>query len=454
MTPEVVIRARLTGVGIMKPRHHAPHILWAASNQEQMEELRREKAITETSLGVASDPTITSSSKNPTNPPAPTNTSSNPSIPTAAVEVFESPSATNASSTPSIPTAAPVKNPSTAPTDVPASVNGSSKKKNKKGKKKVTAGDASKDKGNEGKKKRKSNTTAADFQAAASRGYDALTTEEKEIWEDLSEEDFENCMAEYQELLTGAALTSPETCQRVINALPWLAQGFLDLIMEYTCMTSGFWAAGPELKYGGKPNVISAYSGTTVGPAGMHFGRAYRTEWKETVVPLIGKFLCKVYSIKECCSHALSGDSVLHQDNANRKGKTADKPETSVQVDPVKDWHGPEGMTRMGSAAKVGSEALSGNCATASDTIMINMDVPSAPPCGPPLGPADPMEVDFNAPSSPLPSNCNAPSPLPGDDGAIFGSSRACPIAPSPTCRSVAAQRAQASEPNTPTPPL
>ncbi|KAE9386056.1 hypothetical protein BT96DRAFT_949399 [Gymnopus androsaceus JB14] len=358
MTPEVVIKARLTGVEVTKPRRCGAHILWAADNQEQMEELRREKAAQGTSLKAAADSSIASITQKPANsvsnsPPAPivppkvTTNASSTSIPTAVPKVNEHASSTNASSAPSASTAGPagpaVTKHACAPNNVSTSVNKSKKKKNKK--KKGLVGDASEDKG------RKRGT---------SRGYEALTPEEQELWEDLSEEDYDTCMAKYEELLTGAALTSPEACQRAINTLPQLAQGFLDLITEYTGMTLGFWAAEPEPKYGGKPNVIL----TTAGPA--------------------GKFLCKVYSIEECHSHALNKDSVLRQEDVDNEGETADKAKNSVQVDLVKGWDGSEGQTTI---PKGGNKALRGDCPgvlALSDTIGVGFNVFSMPPTASP----------------------------------------------------------------------
>lgn len=236
MTPEVVIIARLTGVGITKPRRRGAHILWAADNQEQMEELRKEKAETDASFEANISTAENSVLLPSTVPSAPIaeNTSSNPDSaaaenPTVLPLNVPSASTTETNAEPSHSSSRdsggsatqgdsnalspPVGAPGVISTPDAGSRTGSGTKKTKKKKKKGDAGDQGKDE-EEGKKRRKSNRGAADFQAAASRGYDTLSPEEKELWEDLSEEDFESRMSEYVNLLTGDAPTSPESRQR------------------------------------------------------------------------------------------------------------------------------------------------------------------------------------------------------------------------------------------------
>ncbi|KIJ89735.1 hypothetical protein K443DRAFT_15828 [Laccaria amethystina LaAM-08-1] len=103
--------------------------------------------------------------------------------------------------------------------------------------------------------------------------------------------------------LTGISLKKPH---KPIAYNLWARenQKEVDLGMHMTLL-----AGGPEPGDGGRLNVISCHSGTTLGDVKMNFGRAERTGFKQHVLPLFGSYLKKSFTVDECRATALSNDS-------------------------------------------------------------------------------------------------------------------------------------------------
>ncbi|KAE9398072.1 hypothetical protein BT96DRAFT_995254 [Gymnopus androsaceus JB14] len=371
MTPDVVIRACLTGVGVVKPRRSAAHILWAKDHKEEVDNYCK--------AGNSTDPSSIASLSEPTT-----------AIPTASSSL-PNPNGPSISSADSNVGHMELKVSSLTTGNSLAMI--ADTKKNKKNRRKKKQGEGSKGEVEQDKSK-KSNQVAANFQIAAAELFERLSKDKKGLWEDLVEVDFETWMSEYVSMLTGPAPTTPEDHQ-AIRALPQLAQKILDLIHVYTGMYCGFWAGGPELIYSGKPTVLSASAGTSPGTVGMTFGRACRTEWKEIMVPIIGKFLRRCYSIEECCLRALKAEEGM----TDQVLATEDNDKDSLQADSLDGWDEVAGTAMAPDVV----------CSEPVDPMSMDFNVaPAGTAMAPNVAcsePADPMCMDFNV----VPPPCLSP---------------------------------------------
>lgn len=139
--------------------------------------------------------------------------------------------------------------------------------------------------------------------------------------------------------------------------------------------------------------------------------------------------------IEECRSRALGTDNTLQKDIAGEDGQAAEEIKTSIQVDAVEGWD--DGQMRTNSV----SEGLTGDRPGPSVPSEADLNAPLTPPTDTHSEPAEPIDFDFNVPSSPV-----DPSPLPGSRWASLGQSQAPPVTPSPTRRATVDQRARTAQ--------
>ncbi|KAF8199484.1 hypothetical protein BJ912DRAFT_844898 [Pholiota molesta] len=136
--------------------------------------------------------------------------------------------------------------------------------------------------------------------------YAALDDEEKEEWKKQAKEEHKASVAAWKRDTEGSFPTDPADRQRCIYGLVNFMQPILDLICEATGWKATFIAGGPEPAHGGRLNVISIHSGSTLGDVKMNFGRLERVRYKDIILPIYGQFLQKCYSPEECRGRALA----------------------------------------------------------------------------------------------------------------------------------------------------
>ncbi|RDB23228.1 hypothetical protein Hypma_009709 [Hypsizygus marmoreus] len=135
---------------------------------------------------------------------------------------------------------------------------------------------------------------------ALSHVFNALTAEEKRDWANLAEEEHRLAVEAFEQRMKNPFPSDPASRQNCIEGLIKLITPVLDLIRDATGWKVSLLAGGPEPADGGRLNIISIHSGSISGNVKMNFGRAERESYKNTIVPLFGRFLKKCYTVEEC----------------------------------------------------------------------------------------------------------------------------------------------------------
>ncbi|RDB25587.1 hypothetical protein Hypma_006940 [Hypsizygus marmoreus] len=136
--------------------------------------------------------------------------------------------------------------------------------------------------------------------------FKALPPDEKEDWNCLAVEDHLLRVAAWEAEISAPLATDPQSFQNCIEGLVQFVQPILDIISDATGWKATLLAGGPEPADGGRLNIISVHSGHTTGTVKMNFGRSEREGYKNSVLPLFGRFLRKCYTVEQCRARALA----------------------------------------------------------------------------------------------------------------------------------------------------
>ncbi|KAK7016442.1 SERTA domain-containing protein 3 [Paramarasmius palmivorus] len=135
--------------------------------------------------------------------------------------------------------------------------------------------------------------------------FDQLTDDTRQEWADKAREEAREREQKFLAALRQPPSTEPQARQNAIERLPSFLQPIIDGLAEATGWNFTVICGGPKPADGGRLNIISCHTTTTIGQQKITFGAATRVNYKKYIVPLYANFLQKVYSIDECRRRAL-----------------------------------------------------------------------------------------------------------------------------------------------------